>query len=60
MLFNLQMSLCDAFPSLTPFDVRNQSFQEVMLLVRRMENYNIAKKKDETKKIRRPASDNWF
>jgi len=60
MLFDLQMSLCEAFPTLTPFDIRNQSFKEVMLLVRRMESYNMTKRKEEIRKIRKPAGDNWF
>lgn len=52
------MSICDRFPSLSPFDIRQKKFHEVFLLVRRLNIYNEKEKKP--KKIRRPAGDTWF
>lgn len=52
------MSICDRFPSLSPFDVRQKKFHEVFLLIRRLNIYN--KNKEKPKKIRRPAGDTWF
>lgn len=65
------MSLCERFPSLTPFEIRKQSFYEVFLLVRRMQRYNKGRRAENTEKvkynpktkekvIRRPASDDWY
>jgi hypothetical protein len=36
----LQISLCDRFPNLSPFDIRKQKFHEVFLLVRRLNKAN--------------------
>ncbi|MDE5763744.1 MAG: hypothetical protein K2I00_02115 [Ruminococcus sp.] len=36
MFFDLQISLCERFPCLSPFDVRKQKFREVFLTVRRL------------------------
>ena len=57
IFFELQCDLCEAFPSLSPFDIRKQTVYEVFLLVRRM---NRKAKKPEKQVIRRPASDTWF
>lgn len=38
ILFDLQISICETFPSLSPFDIRKQRFSTVMLLVRRLNN----------------------
>jgi hypothetical protein len=56
MFFDLELTLCDRFPSLTPFDIRKQSVYEVFLLIRRL-NKTV---KTTKKKNRRPAGDNWF
>lgn len=61
----MQLSICDRFPSLSPFDVRKQRFCEVFLLIRRLTESNKNKKKNTNKKtgqkiIRKPAGDDWF
>ncbi len=38
MLFELQLSLCERFKCITPFDVRKECFDEVILLVKRLNN----------------------
>ena len=63
MFFEMQLSICERFPSLTPFDVRKQPFAEVFLLIRRLHKSNDNKSngesnKDKSKRI--AASDNWF
>lgn len=58
ILFEVEMSICDRFPSLSPFDIRQKRFHEVFLLIRRLNVYNEQEKKP--KKIRRQASDTWF
>ena len=63
MCFNLQLSICERFPCLSPFDVRKQTAHEVFLLVKRLnEKTKIDKKNIRNGKrvIRKPASDNWF
>ena len=54
--FDLQMSICEKFPSMSPFDVRRERLSEVFLLMRRLKTQN----KGAKKKQRRPAGDNWF
>lgn len=60
MFFDLEMTLCEVFPSLSPFDIREKSVYEVLLLVRRLNEYSKLKDKNKKKQTRRPASDNWF
>lgn len=66
--FELQLTLCERFPALTPFEIRKQRAYEVFLLVRRL---NTQPKKEQPKnatpgttvkngEIRRPASDDWY
>lgn len=58
----MQMNLCEAFPSLTPFELRKERAREVFLLLGRYNRYARKKKKNRNKKnvIRKPAGDNWF
>lgn len=58
----MEISICERFPSMSPFDVRRERAGEVFLLIRRLNNYNgyKDKKNDRRNVIRRPASDNWF
>ena len=61
MMFELQMSICKEFNSLTPFELRRTRYSEFCLFIKRMNKYN--KKEPRKKKkqvIRRPAGDNWF
>lgn len=68
------MTLCERFPSLSPFDIRKQSVYEVFLLVRRLSNYNKSRENIKVKPneqvlrdkktneiiIRRPADNSWY
>jgi hypothetical protein len=64
VLFQMQMSLCNRFMSLTPLDLRKEKAREVFILFSRYIRYSKNEKKKNTlngkKIIRRPASDNWF
>lgn len=40
------MGICETFPSVSPFDIREQRFSSVLLLVKRLNN---KAKKDENK-----------
>ena len=64
VLFELQMTICERFPSITPLQLRREKAKEFFILVARLNKYNKKeqkKKKSGTNKIiRRPASDNWF
>lgn len=68
------MTLCERFPALTPFEIREKSVYEVFLLINRLNAYGKRQKKgskgskgvSETRNkqgetvIRRPASDDWY
>lgn len=56
----MQMTLCDNFPSLSPFDIREKRAKEVFLLIKRLDDYNKKKVKIQSNKIRRKAGDDWF
>lgn len=60
MFFELEMTLCEKFPTLTPFSIREQPVYEVFLLVRRLNESSRNKKGEKKTKLRRPANDNWF
>jgi hypothetical protein len=57
----MELSICERFPSLSPFDVRREQAKEVFLLIRRLNDYSDRQANPKKpRKIRRPASDNWF
>ena len=64
LFFNLEVSLCERFPSLSPFDLRREKASEVFLLTRRLQKYNENKKKTHTPEgkriIYKKAGDTWF
>jgi hypothetical protein len=65
LFFEMEVSICERFPSLSPFDVRRERASEVFLLMRRMQKYNKSQDKTNPKNtgkqvIRRPAKDDWF
>ena len=60
MFFSLEMSICERFPCLSPFDIRMMHAHEVFLLIDRLNNYTRKERKQKTQQIRRPAGDNWF
>ena len=68
-MFELQVSICDRFPSLSPFKLRKTTFHELCVFIRRMNGHNKRENKREMKKknsngktvIRRPATDDsWY
>lgn len=61
IFFELEVGLCERFPSLSPFDIRRTRGHEVFLLMERLAGYNKRNKKGvHTTQVRRPAGDNWF
>ena len=61
----MQLSICDRFPAVSPFEIRKQRFGEVFLLIRRLNTSFKNQKKNTNPKsgkriIRKPAGDNWF
>ena len=62
LLFEMQMSLCERFPALTPLALRREKAREVFILVTRYNIYSNKQQKNagKPKIIRRPASDTWF
>lgn len=62
MFFEIELSISERFPSLSPFDVRKQRASEVFLLVRRLNNRTTKQNAQAGKKkvIRRKAGDDWF
>lgn len=62
MFFEMELSLCDKFPALTPFQIRREKAREVFLLVRRLKEHtqNDNKSNSRPNVIRRKAGDDWF
>lgn len=62
LIFEMKMTLCECFPSLTPFTLRREKAVSVYTLIVKYSKYAKKKKKNDGKPkvIRRPASDNWF
>lgn len=56
----MQITLCESFPALSPFDIREKRACEVFLLIKRLNEYNLNRSKAEAEKIRRKAGDDWF
>ena len=52
----MQMSICDRFSSISPFDIRKEKAYEVFLLINRLRKY----RPNRPQKIRKPANDTWF
>ena len=67
-LFDMQMSLCKIFPSMTPLTLRREKAREVFLLISRYNKYCLKNNNenktnttnDGVRVIRRKAGDNWF
>lgn len=58
----ISYQLCKEFPALSPYEIEDRTFCEVIHLysdVRRMQIRD-KKNKDPNRIIRRPAGDNWF
>jgi hypothetical protein len=57
----MELNICERFPALSPFDVREKKASEVFLLIRRLNDYHAKEKNTQGKqKIRRRAGDDWF
>lgn len=56
----MQITLCENFPSLSPFDIREKRAKEVFLLIKRLGEHNKNKNVTEPNIIRRKAGDDWF
>lgn len=59
-MFDLTMSLCEAFKAFTPLSVRRERACEVFRLFARYRKWARKNTKDGKRVIRRPAGDNWF
>lgn len=62
LLFEMEMALCECFPSVTPFTIRREKAVTVYAMIVKYNKYAKKKKKNEGKPkvIRRPAGDTWF
>lgn len=65
LLFDIEMTLCDRFPALTPISLRRTKSREVFKIIVKLGRYAKKEKKEEAKKamkhiIKRQASDTWF
>lgn len=68
LLFEVQLSLCEQFPSLNPIELRHEKAKEIFLLIQRLnksrnesKNKNVSEEHVENDVIRRPArDDSWF
>ena len=63
MIFDIEVSISDRFPSLNPIEIRKTRASEIFLLIKRLGRKNRRETKKKNKKqniIRRPAGDNWF
>ena len=71
LLFDININLCNRFPSLDPFKVRSQRFHDVMLIFRRLTEQIQQEQNSEPRKfgmkktkkgiVMRPAqNDDWY
>ena len=62
LLFSIEYTLAKEFPALTPFDIEERPFVQVIDLLANTRALQIRTKKetDPNRVIRRPAGDNWF
>ncbi len=65
LLFDIDMTLCDRFPALTPMSIRSTKARDVFKTIVKLGKYAKKEKKEEAKKamkhiVKRPASDTWF
>lgn len=65
VFFEMNINLCERFPALDPFIVRQKTGREVFLMVKRLNEYNARSNKHTKTKngkpiIRKHAGDKWF
>ena len=62
----MSYGLCKEFPALSPFDIDQKAFHDVIILFSRVRTLQMKESKVTGKQhvqsdvIRRPAGDNWF
>lgn len=59
-MFEMEVSLCKAFPAFTPILIRRERAIEVFKLIDRYTLYVGKAEIREKRKNMRPAGDNWF
>lgn len=61
-LFVLEYNLTKEFPALSPFDIEESAFEEIIELYADVRTVQIRaeKENDPDRVIRRPAGNNWF
>jgi len=59
-MFDLELTLCERFPNLSPFSIRKERASEVFCLVKRLNKQVKTKPSSKNSKIRKRAGDNWF
>lgn len=72
VFFDLELTLCDRFPSFTPISLRRERAKEVFLLMKRLIRKTEREEKEKYKGgkiitttsgkkiLRKPAGDDWF
>lgn len=59
-LFDVEVALCDRFPSLSPISIRQAPMREFCLLASRLIDHQRREKKAKKYENWRPAGDSWF
>lgn len=61
LLFEMEMSLCERFTSMTPLTLRKEKAREVYDLIVKYNRYSKKNERGKKKrKIKKPAGDDWF
>lgn len=62
ILFSIEYSLTKEYPALSPFDIEDRSYFDVIDLFAdtRRTQIQVKKETDPNRIIRRPAGDDWF
>ena len=62
IIFDMEMTLCESIPSITPFALRKERAIDVYGFIVRYSKYAKKKNKEKNKPkiIRKPAKDTWF
>lgn len=58
IFFEMEVNICERFPSLSPLKLRKEKARDVFALF--VKYANLGKKKKKKQVIRKPAGDNWF
>lgn len=66
LLFEIEYNLCKEFPAMTPMQVDEMAFHDVIRLYSKVRTYQIREEEikdiltNPNRVIRRPAGNNWF